>query len=137
VEAVLGAALFARSELLDRVGPLDGDYFFFLEETDWCERVRRAGWRVVYLPDAEVVHLLGVASKKRAPLATRIEFCRSRYTFFRKNRSRVSLRLLEAWVLLKSSLGSFGGSRASTYRSLIRWHFEGRPASAGLSGGSR
>ena len=55
VEAVVGAALFARASVVRDVGPLSEDYFFFLEETDWCWRVRQAGLRVVHLPQAVVV----------------------------------------------------------------------------------
>ena len=71
---------------------IDEGYFFFLEETDWCHRIRAAGWRIVHLPDAYVIHLYGESTKKKTPLRTRIEYYRSRYLFFRKNRSRAAYR---------------------------------------------
>ncbi|MDX1650735.1 MAG: glycosyltransferase family 2 protein, partial [Myxococcota bacterium] len=86
VEAVLGACLFVRREVLESVGPMPEDYFFFLEETDWCFRIRRAGWRIVHLPDVHIVHVYGASTKKKIPSETRIEFHRSLYHFFRKNR---------------------------------------------------
>src|SRR5262249_28330777 len=76
VEAVLGACIAVRREALDAVGPLPEDYFFFLEETEWLLRMKRAGWRVVHLPDARLVHVHGAATKKKVPLATRIEYHR-------------------------------------------------------------
>ena len=85
VEAVLGACLFVRASVVEQVGMIDEDYFFFLEETDWCHRIRAAGMRIVHLPDARVIHLYGEATKKKVPLRTRIEYCRSRYMFFYKS----------------------------------------------------
>ena len=135
VEAVLGACLFARREVIEQVGMIDEAYFFFLEETDWCHRIRAAGWSIVHLPDAYVIHLYGESTKKKAPLRTRIEFYRSRYLFFRKNRSRGAYLALRGIVMLKILLGAaFGGRRADEYRKILRWHLAGEDSSAGLSG---
>jgi hypothetical protein len=133
VEAVLGACLFVRREVIEQVGLIDEEYFFFLEETDWCHRIRAAGWKVYHLPDAFVVHLYGESTKKKVPLRTRIEYYRSRDTFFRKNRSRAALRALRAIVMARILLGCvLGGRRAAEYRQILAWHRAGRPATAGL-----
>jgi hypothetical protein len=135
VEAVAGAALFLRASLLRDVGPLPEDYFFFLEETDWCHRIRAAGWSIVHLPDAWVIHLYGESTKKKTPLRTRIEFYRSRYLFFRKNRSRAAYVALRGIVMVKILIGAaFGGRRADEYRKILRWHLAGEDSTAGLSG---
>jgi GT2 family glycosyltransferase len=134
VEAVLGACLFARREVIQQVGLIDEDYFFFLEETDWCHRMRAAGWRVFHLPDAYVIHLYGESTKKKLPLRTRIEYYRSRYIFFRKNRSRAVYAALRAVVMVKILAGSvFGGRRAAEYRKILAWHGAGEPATSGLA----
>jgi GT2 family glycosyltransferase len=133
VEAVLGACMFVRREVIDEVGAIDEDYFFFLEETDWCHRIRAAGWKVMHLPDAHVIHLYGEATKKKLPLRTRIEYCRSRYTFFRKNRGPAAYFAVRAIVWVKLWIGRLlGGRRAADYRALIEWHRAGRPVGAGL-----
>jgi len=135
VEAVLGACLFARRPVIDQVGMIDEGYFFFLEETDWCHRMRAAGWKIAHLPDAFVIHLYGESTKKKAPLRTRIEYYRSRYLFFRKNRSRAAYLTLRAIVMVKILLGvAFGGRRAGEYRKILAWHLAGEPSTAGLSG---
>ena len=109
VEAVLGACMVVRREVIEQVGPMPEDYFFFLEETDWCFAMRERGHRVVHLPAARLVHLHGASTKKVVPLPTRIEYHRSLYHFFRKRRGRaqaaivVGLRvgkLVSALVLL-------------------------------------
>jgi GT2 family glycosyltransferase len=137
VEAVLGAALFVRREVIQEVGPIDEDYFFFLEETDWCHRIRERGWRVVHLPDAHVIHLYGESTKKKLPLRTRIEYYRSRYTFFRKNRGPGANLVLGLLVRVKLWVGALvGGRRAPEYRNILAWHRAGRPPSAGLDSGT-
>ncbi len=54
---VTGAALMARREAIQAVGPLDEDYFLYWEDLDWCYRMRRAGWTVHRVPEARAVHL--------------------------------------------------------------------------------
>lgn len=104
VPAVLGACLFVRKEVLDQVGLMPEDYFFFLEETDWCFRIQQHGWRIAHVPEARIVHIFGASTKKKMPLATRIEYHRSLYHFFRKNRGPVQAAIVQAWRLLKTLL---------------------------------
>ncbi len=143
VEAVAGAALFLRASLLREVGPLPEDYFFFLEETDWCRCVRAAGWRVVHLPSAFVVHLSGGSSKRRSPALTRIEYHRSLYRYFRKYRGRVETSLVRVlrftkalfYVVTQAPLAIAGTrhrARWSIHRDVFMWHLRGCPGSVGL-----
>ena len=70
---------------------------------------------------------------RQPPLRARIEYHRSRYTFFRKNRGTVSYWVLLAVVWIKVALGSWlGGRRAAEYRKILARHGRGCPASAGL-----
>jgi GT2 family glycosyltransferase len=85
VDSVIGACMMVRRKALDQVGLLDEDYFLFLEETDWCYRMKRAGWKIYHVPQAEVYHFQGKsteADRKRA----KVEYYRSRYHFFKKTR---------------------------------------------------
>jgi hypothetical protein len=56
VDWIPGCAMLVRAEILDRVGGMDPSYFLYFEETDWCTRVRRAGRRVVLLPEKLAFH---------------------------------------------------------------------------------
>lgn len=138
VEAVRGAVFFMRGELLEELGPFDEGYFFFLEETDYCWRVREAGYRVVYCDALRAMHRLGASSKLRAPLATRIEFHRSLYRFLERRRgSRVAAIAYAARVVRNSITGigllllAIGSDRARTRLverwGLLLWHLRGRP----------
>lgn len=64
VEVISGCYLMLRREVLDQVGPLDEDFFFFGEETDWCQRMRDAGWELWFAPVGEIIHHGSVSAKK-------------------------------------------------------------------------
>jgi GT2 family glycosyltransferase len=65
VEAISGAFMLAPRRSLMQVGLLDEGYFMHCEDLDWCMRFRRAGWKVAFVPNAEVVHYKGTCSKSR------------------------------------------------------------------------
>jgi GT2 family glycosyltransferase len=65
------ACVLARREVLREIGGLDEGYFLYFEDADCCLRVRRAGWRVAYLPEARVVHLRGGSGPVKALTAQR------------------------------------------------------------------
>ncbi|MBD3237306.1 MAG: glycosyltransferase, partial [Candidatus Eisenbacteria bacterium] len=56
VDWMLGGAVMARRAAVEEVGEMDARYFLYFEDVDWCERMRGRGWRVVYVPQAEMVH---------------------------------------------------------------------------------
>jgi GT2 family glycosyltransferase len=144
VDAVLGAALFVRREVVERVGPLPEDYFFFLEETRWCWEMARAGYRVLHVPGARALHHSGASSKKKFPLATRIEYHRSLYHFLRTSRGPVSEALVRALRVFKGLvslpilmlLAPFSGRQRERLRivwGVLVWHVQGRPRASGLA----
>ena len=61
VDWLSGAALLVRRDATDAVGLFDESFFLFSEEVDWLTRFRRAGWKVFFCPDAEVVHVGGAS----------------------------------------------------------------------------
>ncbi len=67
VDWVLGGCLLVRRRALERVGPLDERFFLYFEDVDWCFRMWRAGWEVLYFPDARFTHRHRRASA-RGPL---------------------------------------------------------------------
>ena len=60
-EFLMGACMLVRREAVEQVGPLDEAFFLFSEETDWAYRFREAGWKVVFFPGAECVHVGGAS----------------------------------------------------------------------------
>ena len=61
VDWLSGPALLVRREAADAVGLFDEEFFMFSEEVDWLTRFRRAGWKVLFFPGAEVVHVGGAS----------------------------------------------------------------------------
>lgn len=56
VELLTGAAMMLPRAVFDRVGGFDDRYFLFMEDFDLCKEVRRAGYEIVYYPEAKVEH---------------------------------------------------------------------------------
>lgn len=143
-EAVRGAVFFLRASLLEKVGTFDEGYFFFLEETDYCARVRGAGYRVVQVGALRALHRLGASSKQRVPLATRIEYHRALYRFLDRHRGRVVARAARILRMLRGALTVIGLTLASPFSPRIRarrserwglllWHLRGCPEEPGLA----
>lgn len=144
VEAVRGAVFFLRATLVDAIGGLDEGYFFFLEETDFCTRVRAAGHRVVYAPELLASHRLGASSKRRAPLATRIEYHRSLDRFLRLHHGEAAAAIARSWRALRQLVvlpllalaGIFDRGARARFKEragLVLWHLRGRPESPTLA----
>jgi GT2 family glycosyltransferase len=149
VESVIGACLFVRRAAMEQVGYLDEEYFFFLEETDWCFRMRKAGWRVVHFPGASIFHVQG-GSVRNVNIPARIEYFRSRYAYFRKHHSRAAAVALHAGLFVRTAANLLihlmvcaatlflypqGRNRAGVYWAILLWHLRGCPPSGGLSHG--
>ena len=83
IEAVSGAFMLVRRKALDEVGPLDEGYFMHCEDLDWCMRFGMNGWKILFVPDAQITHAHGVSSAGRP---VRVEWHKSRgmIRFYRK-----------------------------------------------------
>jgi GT2 family glycosyltransferase len=100
VDVVSGMFLLVRQTALQQVGPMDESYFLFFEETDWCYRFARAGWKRVFWPGAWVIHRHGGGlSQKRAGARILVQYQKSALIFFKKHRS------LAAYALVRGMLG--------------------------------
>lgn len=84
VDAVCGACMLVRRDVLDTTGLLDERFFMYGEDIDWCLRAHKAGWTVRYEPSVVVTHLHGAASRKRA-VRTTFHFFRAMDLFYRKH----------------------------------------------------
>lgn len=67
VDFILGATMMLKREVVRAVGLLDEDFFMYCEEVDWAWRIRRAGWRILCEPRAQVTHLGGGSSSQARP----------------------------------------------------------------------
>jgi len=147
VDSVVGACMTVRTEALERVGYMDEDYFFFLDDTDWSHRMWQAGYEVFYVPQAQIYHVGGAATKKKIPIQTWIEYYRSMYIFFRKNKNfcswllfrlfrpvKLGINLLATSLFLILTLGTNQRVRDKwrVYFWLCLWHIRLCPNDMGL-----
>ena len=120
----MGACMLVRREAVDDVGPLDDAFFLFSEETDWCWRFGQAGWKVVFYPGAECVHVGGAAHGGRHFR----ENLRGHLRFLAKHRglsyAERARRMLGVSLRLRGLI--FRGDRARTYRDAASWLSSGR-----------
>ena len=65
VEAISGACMLVKRQVVDGVGLWDDGYFLHCEDLDWCMRFRLAGWKILFVPSAHIRHALGVSSRSR------------------------------------------------------------------------
>lgn len=98
VDWLVGACLLVRRQAYEQVGGLDEGFFMYSEELDWCRRIKAAGWGVVYLPTATVIHYEGKSSEQ-VVAARHIHFQSSKVRYFRKHYGPLQAEALR-WFLL-------------------------------------
>ncbi len=84
VDALSGSCMMIRNQVVKKIGLLDEDIFMFGEDIDWCWRVKEAGFKVMYVPEAVVYHIHGASSRKR-PVGTTINLHKGMEVFYRKH----------------------------------------------------
>jgi len=86
VAQLLGACMLVRWEVINQVGGMDPTIFLFLSDTEWCYRIKKSGWKIYFLPSAEIIHI-GQQSVHRNPAQTLPEKYRSYMWFYRKHKN--------------------------------------------------
>lgn len=101
VDWIAGCTMWLRREALDAIGLLDEDFFAYHEEVDWCARAWRAGWKIVYAPDAVVTHTGRGSAGGRASVRIRKYFAaRNSVLYARKHASARERVKLGAYLAL-------------------------------------
>lgn len=98
---VTGAYMFIRRRVIEEVGSLDTDYFMYTEDTDFCYRAKKAGWKVKYLPRWSIVHLGGASSRRGYPIVSEFENIK---LFYKKHYPRWQYGLLRLFLKLGAGL---------------------------------
>ena len=86
---VQSAGMMVRDAAIAQVGAMDPEFFVYSDEVDWQRRARDAGWSVIYVPDAVIVHKEqlshGAGGRRRI-----VEFSRNRDRYMRKHNGAVA-----------------------------------------------
>jgi GT2 family glycosyltransferase len=126
VDWLVGACLCVRAAAAAEVGLFDESFFMYSEELDWCRRFRAAGWRVAYVPAAEVMHLEGGSARLDLVARDRL-FQSSKLRYAAKWHAPWVARALRAYLLVEyvfrgveESLKLAIGSRVAERRARLR-----------------
>lgn len=92
VEVIKGCFMLVRAEAVREVGVLDESFWLYGEETDWCYRMKKAGWQLKFTPAASIVHH-GGASTDLMPGGIHHQLWGAKLQFIAKHRSWLSLQL--------------------------------------------
>ena len=100
---VQSSAMLVRRDAAAAVAYLDRDFFVYSDETDFCKRLRDAGWRILHVPAARAVHHDQLSTDRGSERRRLVEFHRGRDRYLRKHHSvpaRLAVRALSAWFYL-------------------------------------
>ncbi len=100
VDWAQSSALLVRRSAAEEIDWLDPQFFVYSDEVDFCKRLRKAGWRTLWVPAAEVVHHEQL-STAAVPEPRIVEFSRNRDRYMRKHHSRATacfVRSMTAWT---------------------------------------
>lgn len=144
VDVVSGMFMLVPRPVFEKVGLLDDAFFIYSEEADWCRRIRNAGWRCVFAPEARILHLEG-GSKSTAQIKSRmyVQKQKSKMIYVGKHYGRsgqlMARGIFVAGALLRGTVfGILGLLRATPdrqarlrlSRAVIRYHLFGQEPNA-------
>jgi GT2 family glycosyltransferase len=125
------SAMLVRSDAAAQVGYLDPEFFVYSDETDFCKRLRDAGWEVLYVPSARAIHHDQLTTDFGRARRRIVEFHRGRDRYLRKHASaaeRIAVRLLGAWFYLVLALvAAVRHQRGAPPPFATRWRQRGAP----------
>ena len=108
VDAVSGACLLVRRQVVDAIRGFDPEYYLYGEDMDFCWRAKLAGWKVVYFPGAAITHFGGQGGTAKKKMYATIEWHRAMWIFYRKHRAPkvnvVERTLVYSGIALKTAL---------------------------------
>lgn len=144
VDVVSGMFMLVPRPVFETVGLLDEAFFVYSEEADWCRRIRDAGWRCVFAPEARILHLEG-GSKSTAQIKSRMYVQKQKSkTLYARKHYGLSGELATRAIFVSSALlrglvfGLLGVLRTTPDRkarlrlagAVIRFHLLGREPTA-------
>jgi GT2 family glycosyltransferase len=100
VDFVIGAALLVRKKVIDQVGIMDENLFFYNDDLDWCLSIRKAGYKIYFLPQAEIIHYGGYSSKRKFNRRLFVEGFKGGLYFVRKHYGELAYNIYRSALTL-------------------------------------
>ncbi len=94
VEQVMGAFIFTRKEIMDKIHGWNEDYWLWWEDLELCRTVHDLGHEIIYLPITEVIHFEGKSFAQTHGLSKQKRFNKGLLTYFKKHHSELAYGIL-------------------------------------------
>lgn len=109
VDAVSGSFMMIRREVYEQVGGFDEDFFMYGEDLDWCYRIKKAGWKIYYVPYTQIIHFKGESTKRSSIDEIRV-FYDAMKIFVKKHYKEFALLgvILKIGILFRSLIAMLG-----------------------------
>jgi GT2 family glycosyltransferase len=104
VDYVTGAALLIKEETIEKIGLLSEIYFAYYEETEWCLKARKAGFKVVYVPKARIWHKSHDTKTSSANALSVYYMTRNRFLFMKRNSNALQFVVFNLFFLMTDLL---------------------------------
>jgi len=103
VDALSGCFLMVRKEAIAQVGGLDEKFFIYSEDIDWCKRIKMAGWKIIFCPEAQAIHY-GAGSSRNAPEKFLIEQKKAILQYWQKHNGIAGRITIKAILILHHTI---------------------------------
>jgi hypothetical protein len=127
VDVVTGCFMLVRQQAIEKIGLMDERFFVYGEETDWCYRFKKNGWKVMFTPDGEIIHYGGQTTRQMAR-KFRLQLHGSELIFMRLHRSKL------AFLLARFLMASFLLLRVPYWLAMAMLHKNERAKSMETAG---
>ncbi|MBU1146569.1 glycosyltransferase, partial [Patescibacteria group bacterium] len=103
VDQVMGAFMMIRREVIEKIGLLDENFWIWFEEVDFCKRAKESGFKILYTPEAKIIHHFGQSFKQAMGVKKQKDFNRSLSYYFKKHGTKgewLAIQILRPLSLL-------------------------------------
>ena len=118
VDGVTGGLMMVRREAFESVGLFDENFFLFFEEHDLLKRIKEKGWKIYYLPDAEIRHYFE-ESFRNSTIDVGSIYMQSANHYYHKHYKKAGLWLLKVFINLNPYLEKWFVKKEMNMRSCL------------------
>ncbi len=112
VEQIMGAFIFTRKDLMERLGGWSEDYFIWWEDVDLCFRIRKSGYKIIYYPFTKIIHWEGKSFSQQQSLQKQKKFNQGMLIYWKKYhpywQSIILMLIFPISILLAGAVQLFG-----------------------------
>lgn len=123
-----GAAMMTKKSVINEIGLMSEEYFLYYEEVDWCYQIKKAGYKIWFIPKSTVYHRASLSTSKLSSLKT-YYMNRNRILFMRKHAQGIYRYLWPTFYLISTFPKTFlqnihNMDLLKAYLKSILWNFK-------------